>query len=256
MRLLAAIGLTLLFAVGAGLGLALAVLIVPISFYRRARAVHAEGVVCRGELIARDPVAARLAGPVLVRLSGALAAQTAGSDILGVALRMQRTASDDARDGDQDLLLGSFESFHTVGRDRARTDAGDYLANRYSTVTPWWLPGRGAVTLRLVPLPAPPGSAAPPPAPPGSAAPVADRLARLDAALAADRARLALAIGTGPEARGLAELRLIARIATDDRALRTSMWRQGRGVRPLGLRNGIRATLYPLSQIARRLRGG
>ena len=259
MRLLAAIGLTLLFAVGAGLGLALAVLLVPISFYRGARAVHADGVVCRGELIARDPVAARLAGPVLVRLSGALAGQTAVSDILGLALRMQRTPSDDARDGDQDLLLGSFESFHTVGRDRARTDAGDYLANRYSTVTPWWLPGLGAVTLRLVPPPAPPGSAAPSPspaAPEPSPAPAGDRLARLDAALAAGRASLTLAIGTGPATRALAELRLVARITLDDRALRASMWRQGRGVRPLGLRNGIRATLYPLSQLARRLRGG
>jgi hypothetical protein len=52
------------------------------------------------------------------------------------------------------------------------------------------------------------------------------------------------------------ELRLVTRAALDDRGLRASMFRQGRGVRPLGLRNGIRATVYPISQAARRLRGG
>jgi hypothetical protein len=84
----------------------------------------------------------------------------------------------------------------------------------------------------------------------------ADRLARLDADLAADRARFDLVVGTGDARRALAELRLVERIAADDRGLRTSMFRQGRGVRPLGLRNGIRATVYPMSQTARRLRGG
>jgi hypothetical protein len=84
----------------------------------------------------------------------------------------------------------------------------------------------------------------------------ADRLARLDADLAADRARFELAVGTGDARVALAELRLIERIATDDRGLRASMFRQGRGVRPLGLRNGIRATVYPMSQTARHLRGG
>jgi len=43
----------------------------PISLYRGARVVHAEGVVCRAENVARDPVGQRLAGPALVRLSGA-----------------------------------------------------------------------------------------------------------------------------------------------------------------------------------------
>jgi hypothetical protein len=54
----------------------------------------------------------------------------------------------------------------------------------------------------------------------------------------------------------IAELRLVERMPIDDRLLRASMFRQGRGVRPLGLRNGIRATVYPISQTARRLRGG
>jgi hypothetical protein len=245
MRILAAIGLAVLFAAGAVLGLVLGPVVFAVSGWRAARAVHADGVVCRAEITARDPCAARLAGPALVRLSGALAPQTTtGSDVLGLVIRMQRTASDDPARGDQDLLLGSFESFHTAGRDRARTDAGDYLANHYSTVTPWWLTGHGAVILRLVPPPAAPASR-------GS-----DRLARLDADLAADRARFSLAVDTPAGGSTVAELRLIARLAIDDRALRASMFRHGRGLRPLGLRNGIRATVYPISQLARRLRGG
>jgi hypothetical protein len=244
MRVLAAIGLTILFAIGAVLGLVIGVVIFPISLYRAARAVHAEGVVCRAELVAQDPAGQRLVGPALVRLSGAFGGQATRSDVLGLDLRLQRTATSDPRDGDQDLLFGSFESFHTAGRDRANTNAGDYLANRYSTVTPWWVAALGPVTLRLAP---------PPPSP---AERGGDRLARLDADLAADRARFVLAVATGATERVIAELRLVERLAIDDRALRASMFRQGRGVRPLGLRNGIRATVYPMSQTARRLRGG
>ena len=111
-------------------------------------------------------------------------------------------------------------------------------------MTPWWLPGHGPVILRFT---------APPPT---AADRGANRLARLDADLTADRARFALTIGTGSPAISLGELRLIERLAIDQRTLRTSMFRQGRGLRPLGLRNGIRATVYPMSQLARRLRGG
>jgi hypothetical protein len=244
MRVVVAVGLTILFAIGAVLGLVIAIVIVPISLVRGRRAVHFDGVVCRAEITARDPVGQRLVGPALVRLSGALQAQTATSDILGLDIRMQRTASSDARDGDQDLLLGSFESFHTATRDRANTNTGDYLANRYSTVTPWWVPDHGPVILRLAPVQ------------PLEVERGADRLARLDADIAKDQARLTLAVDTGGRTLPIAELRLVERVAIDDRTLRTSMFRQGRGLRPLGLRNGIRATVYPLSQLARGLRGG
>lgn len=244
MRVLTALGLGVLFVVGALLGLAVALVIIPISLRRGARPVHADGVMCRAEIAARHPIGERLVGPALVRLSGVFEGQTARSDVLGLDIRMQRSPSSDARDGDQDLSLGSFESFATAARDRARTNAGDYVANRYSTVTPWWVPIFGPVVLRLVP---PAGLAA---------SRGVDRLARLDADIAADRARFTLAIITGDDERAIAELRLIERIAIDDRKLRASMFRQGRGVRPLGLRNGIRATVYPLSQLARGLRGG
>lgn len=245
MRVFLAIGLSILFVIGAVLGLVLGVMLGLVSWLRAARAVHAEGVVCRAELIAHDPSMAHLAGPALVRLSGALAGQaTTGTDVLGLDIRMQLVARDDAAYGDQDLLLGTFESFLTVARDRARTDAGDYLANCYSTVTPWWLTGHGPVILRLRPQVPAAGDR-------GS-----DRRARLAADLAAGRAGFTLTVGTGSDEVALADLRLIEQLDIDDRALRTSMFRQGRGVRPLGLRNGIRATVYPMSQLARRLRGG
>lgn len=245
MRLALVLALLALFVLGMAVGIVVGAVVFAVSLWRAARAVHAEGVVCRAELVAHDPAAAQLAGPALVRLSGALEGQTTtGSDVLGLDIRMQRPARDDAAHGDQDLLLGTFESFLTASRDRARTNAGDYLGNAYSTVTPWLLTRHGPVVLRLV---------APPPA---AAERGSNRLARLDADLAAGRARFALTIGTGDRSVALGELRLIERLAIDDRALRTSMFRQGRGVRPLGLRNGIRATAYPMSQLARRLRGG
>jgi hypothetical protein len=245
MRVLAAIGLTLLFVLGAVLGLVVGIVIFPISLYRGARAVHADGVMCRAELVATDPRGQPLAGPALVRLSGAFEGQaTSRSDVLGLDIRMQRAASRDARDGDQDLLFGSFESFLTASEGRANTNIGDYLANDYSTVTPWCFARHGAVILRLVPAAALPADRG------------ADRLARLAADLAADRARLTLVIDAGGGRVAIAELRLVERLAIDDRGLRASMFRQGRGIRPLGLRNGIRATVYPMSQAARRLRGG
>jgi hypothetical protein len=245
MPLLAAIGLSILFVIGAALGLVFGLVLGLVSLVRGARAVHFEGVVCRARLTSRHAVADLLAGPALVRLSGALERQdTTGTDVLGLDLRLQPVAKDDAAYGDQDLLLGSFESFLTVARDRARTDAGDYLANQYSTVTPWWLTGLGPVILRLVPPP------------PAAADRGSSRLARLDADLAAGRAGFTLMVGTGSDAIALADVQLTERIDIDDRRLRASMFRQGRRVRPLGLRNGIRATVYPISQLARRLRGG
>ena len=239
--------LAVLFVVGAALGVVVGVAMFVVSLVRGARAVHAEGVVCRAELIARDAlVGPRLAGPALVRLSGAFAGQEPpGTDVLGLILRLQRAPSGAPGDGDQDVLFGTFESFRTARRDQQNTDAGDYLGNRYSSVTPWWVPGAGPATLRLAPAP---------PAPPAERGP--NRLARLDADLAADRARLVMSVEVRGATTEVAELRLIERLPADARALRASMFRQGRALRPLGLRNGIRATTYPLSQLARRLRGG
>lgn len=236
MPMIAALGLAR-FVLGAMVGVPIAVIVFAVSLVRGARAVHAEGVVLRATV---DSTFSSLSGPALVRLSGAFTPGHATSaDVLGLAIRWQATPSDDPAVGDQDLWLATFESFTTAGRDRAATDPHDFLANHYSTVTPWWLPGRGAVTLRLLPSTTP--------------AEGADRLARLDARLPAT---LTLAVGSRANPEPIGELALHHRLAVDDRGFRTSPRRHGRGLVPLGLRNGIRAVVYPASQAARRLRGG
>lgn len=250
MRVLLGLLLWVLFVLGALAGFVLGALVIFwVSLVRAARAVHADGVVCRAELIARDSlVGPRLAGPAIVRLSGAFDPQnTTGKDVLGLDIRMRQAdeaGSLDARVGEQDLPLGTFESFTTASRDRERTDAGDYLENRYSSVTPWWVPGAGPVTFHMTPATQRPADRG------------ADRLARLDADLASDQARLVISVQANGGSTDVAELRLVERLAIDDRALRVSMFRQGRKIRPVGFRNGVRATVYPISQLARRLRGG
>jgi hypothetical protein len=250
MRVLLGILLWVLFVIGAAAGFVLGVVVIFwVSLIRGKRAVHADGVVCRAELVARDGVVGpRLAGPAIVRLSGAFEPQdTKAKDVLGLDLRMRRPdegGSLDASIGEQDLPLGTFESFATASRDKQRTDAGDYLENRYSSVTPWWVPGIGPAIFHLTPPVARPSDRG------------ADRLGRLDADLAADQARLAVSVQAGGTTIDVAELRLIERLAIDGRDLRVSMFRQGRAIRPVGFRNGVRATVYPISQLARRVRGG
>ncbi len=238
----ASLGRAVLYLIGALLGLVIGLLFFLISLFRGARALHADGVICRAELIAKDAVVGpQLAGPALVRLSGALHKDgTPDQDILGLEIRMQREASRDVREGDQDLLLASFESFGEIGKAKASTNVRDYLANNFSTVTRWLVPGIGPAVLRCRPAGPRTQSAT-------------SRNAQLDEDIAADRARMVLSVdGTGD----VAELRIIERLPDDLRTLRTSMSRHGRGVRAVGLRNGIRVTVYPLSQLARALRRG
>src|SRR4051794_25020297 len=105
----------------------LAPIIFVVSLVRAARAVHADGAICRAEVSARDAdLGPRLAGAALVRLSGAFAAQaTTGHDVLGLDIRFQTAFAANASTGDQDLLLGTFESFATAAKDQMNTDAVD-----------------------------------------------------------------------------------------------------------------------------------
>jgi hypothetical protein len=262
MRVLAAFGLGVLFVLGALLGVGLGAVFFVISWARRGRAVHREGVVCRAEVVPHDhPVGRALAGPTVVRLSGAFGdQQPRGSDVLGMMVRWQRAVHEGAAAGEQDLLFGTFESFRTAARDRAATNVGDYLANRYSTVTPWWTPGVGVCVLRLSPAArvterrSDPVTASVNDAQTAHDTPLLSRLDRLDAALARDSARMILLLEHGDSSTEIGELRLIERTATPDHQLRASMFRCQRGLRPVGFRNGLRATLYPMSQRGRGLR--
>jgi len=245
------LGLGFLFALGAVIALLLAIPIFLYSLARGRRAFHADGIVCRAEVIAKDAdLGPRLAGPAIVRLSGAFNDEgRSGTDVLGMSLRFRRATDPYAREedlaiGDQDCLFGTFESFRTAKRDRANTDVSDYLGNQYSSVAVWRLDQLGAGKLRAIPIgPAPVGPT---------------RVARLDAAIAAGRAAFALEARDTDEhpLRIVAELRLIERLPLRGRFMRISMFRNGRGLVPTGFRNGIRAVVYPVSQLARRIRGG
>src|SRR5690606_21429388 len=89
----------------------------------------------------------------------------------------------------------------------------------------------------------------------GAREPGATRRARLEADIAAGRAALTLEVA-GSAPRPLARIHLLELLADDGRALRLSMARTGRGLIPVGLLGGIRALVYPASQLGRRLRGG
>lgn len=254
MRGLLAIWVGARFAAGASLGVGLGVVFFLIALVRRARPVHAEGLVCRARLVPRDgALGPRLAGPALARFSGAFTDERGQrSDVLGLILRLRTEEHERTSkvDGDQDLLLGTFESFRTAARDRAATDVSDYLANTYSSVTPWWLPGWGPATLRLARVTSVSVVTAN-----LEAATAASRREQLERALASGRGTLLLVAELGGERRELAEVHLLERLDEPGHALRGSMLRCGRGVRPVGFRNGLRTTLYPMSQFGRRLRG-
>jgi hypothetical protein len=241
-------------ALRSSLGIVAGVLLAPVAFVwslvRGARLVHADGLLCRAELIPLDTVLGpRLAGPALARFSGAHQREgSPESDVLGLALRLRARAEAPPEVGDQDLVLGTFESFRTVRRDRERTRVDDYLANDYDSVSPWRVDHLGVVRLRATP-----GAVRDPER-------AATRRARLEADIAAGVAELIL--GTHPDdgATGpltpVAAIRLLALSPFDPRRLRTSLGRHGRGMIGVGFRNGIRRVVYPVGQLGRRIRGG
>jgi hypothetical protein len=195
-------------------------------------------------------IGARLAGPALVRFSGAIRSEgTSDKDILGIALRLRRRRDQDSAPevGDQDLLLGTFESFASVvfGNDKARVNAGDYLANDYDSVSPWRVGGIGVVRLRTLARPPSLGD---------------NRLARLKAAIDTGNAELLLGYHSNDGQTGpvtpIAMVKLTSVSPLPPQQLRASLLRHGRHITAVGFRNGIRRIVYPVSQLARRIRGG
>jgi len=235
-----AAALRVLFAAGMLAGLVVAIFIFFRSLARGARAFHADGTMCRAEVTALDAdVGPRLAGGARVRLSGSSEPENSPAQtILGMAIELGT---------DQDLPLATFESFLHAAEATRDTDVADYLANQYSSVAPWRVRGLGIVWMRAMPTAQPEATGT--------------RVERLDAAIAAGRAKFTLEARDAPGADGavrarVAELRLTERLPADDPAFRISMFRTARELVPTGFRNGIRAVAYPTSQLARRLRGG
>jgi hypothetical protein len=238
-----ALGLRLMFVLGALIAFVFAALPIFLrSLIRGARAFHPSGTVCVAEVTALDDVVGpRLAGPARVRLSSATADENSPSpSIIGMAIKLG---------SDQDLVVATFESFIKAGEATKNTNVADYLGNQYGSVTPWRVRGQGITWFRAIPDPA------------ASTPKTGTRVERLDADIAAGRAKFTLEAREAPGPDGavrsrLAELRLTERLPEDDPAFHISMFRTGRGLVPTGFRNGVRAILYPISQFARGLRGG
>jgi hypothetical protein len=237
------LGLALLFLLGALVGLVLAPFIFLKTFIQGKRAFHPSGSTCRAEVTALDTVVGpRLDGAARVRYSGATANENSPTrTIVGMSIKFGT---------DQDLPIASFESFFKAKDGTAKTDIDDYMKNQYASVTPWRCKGLGVVWFRAIPHP----DAV-------AAAKSGTRTERLEADIAAGRASFTLEARRRPFPDGeliakLAEIKLVERFTDDDRNHRMSMFRTGRGLVPTGFRNGIRAIVYPTSQLGRRLRGG
>jgi hypothetical protein len=241
------------------LGIAAGVLTAPFfavgSAFRRARIFHPAGVVVRADVqaLAEDgPIgvlAHRLAGPALVRLSGAAWRSDRLPDVLGCAIRFRRTDSLDPAPGgdDQDLILATIKSLWDIPTGVARTDAWDFLGNTFWSGGGYEIDGvRGRLRLRLVPL-------APSPLE-GS-----ERVTRLDEAMRRDHAVLRLEVKRVADDHGwepVIALRLRERVVVDQELLRFSPFRAGRGLRPRGFFQGLRLAAYPASQAARQTSTG
>jgi hypothetical protein len=258
--------------IGELLGSACGVLLAPalgaLSALRRARVLHPSGITCHAEVTGCGEGAlwgllgARLEGPALVRLSGAIWKEREGPDVLGLALRFTRSSPlvfdertcAEPRPGDQDLLLATVWRPWTLFLGPFTTRPHDFLANRYYAVSPFRVRGMpgptpacvGAIEWRAVPVSRAPGGRS--------------RAERLAAALARGEARWTL------EARPyrrvidvlarrawhpVAQITLLEPVAVDQAALRFDPFRAGRGIEPVGFIHALRRASYGASQYAR-----
>lgn len=234
--------------IGRGVGWVLAPLTAAGSFIRRARLFHPDGVVYRAEVLpaassgpAAD-VAARLAGPALVRLSsGWWKGDEERPDALGVSIRFRSDPSITAAPapGDQDLLTASFPSLWLLPVAPLLTDEHDFFTNDYYAMAPFDVQGLGRAKLRLRPRRVPADG---------------DRAEIVERAIAAGLAIFELeARRLGPRSRyePIATIRLLGRVVIDQEALRFSPFRSGRGIVPSGFVQAARIGTYYLSQLAR-----
>jgi hypothetical protein len=220
---------------------------------RHARLFHPEGVTYRAEvreLIPREsltPLATRLVGPALVRLSSALwRGQREWPDILGLAVRLrsEERLTEEPSPGDQDLLFATLRSPWTLGLAPLSTDTHDWLENDYYAVSPFHVAGLGRAKLRITASRAD--------------APGHTRVERLEAALQAGKARFTLEVfPRRGEAAGrwypIAELHLLELVSLNPATLRFWPYRNGRGITPVGFIHALRIPTYRQSQEARAL---
>lgn len=233
------------------LGAGLAPLTAAGSAVRRARLFHPCGITLVGraqptsEQGEDGPLAARLAGPVLVRFSGGFWKQRQWLDVLGCAIRFTDRDPPQARaqPGDQDLLLATIKHPLTTLLAPLSTDVGDYLANDYFGVSPFETETLGRVKLRLSPA-----------APAPQLARSSGREARLRAALREGTPSLRLQarpLGRRTQYRTILTIDLHDELALDPLALSFDPFRSARGLNPVGFVHRLRVASYAASRWAR-----
>ena len=236
-----------IFALGEHLGRFAGLLFAPLtgafSLLRHARMFHPEGVVYTSDVEAASDtpwpaVAARLAGPALIRVSTAWWRDGRElPDALGLAIRFRRRVqpAPEPDDGDQDLLLATIRHPWTTAFAPLTTHVHDFLDNDYYGVSPFFVDGIGFVYLRAV------GSR---PHPTGC-----DRGERLADAVADGTASWRIEARTASQRQWhpLAELRPRAEAQIDQAALRFWPFREGRGLRPRGFVHALRRAAYRAS---------
>jgi hypothetical protein len=189
------------------------------------------------------PLAARLAGPALVRFSGALWKHAdCFPDVLGCAIRLRRDERDTAvpGDDDQDLLFSTVLRPWTVPISPLLTRVRDYLANDYYAVSPFEVGLTRPVYLRLQPARE-------------SKLAGGTRTTRLLHEVELGSASLFLDVGKGPFGPWSPCLSVALERAApiDGEALRFRPFRAGRGVHPHGFVHALRIGVYSFSQRAR-----
>jgi hypothetical protein len=239
---------------GWAVGLVLSPVVGLISAARRSRMFHPAGLVCSARVepvsnlgTSAATVAARLAGPALVRWSSAWWKSGEHIDVLGCAIRFTRAPlGAEPQAGDQDLLLATIQRPWSLPFAPLTTHVHDFLDNRYFGVSPFEAPPLGRGEWRLV------ASGAPEPG--------ESRKERLERTMAAGHAVLLLEWSPypGPLAKPaperfvpLCRIHLTGWLELDQRALRFDPFRGGRGLRPVGFVHQMRRAAYGASQVFR-----
>ncbi|HTV19943.1 MAG TPA: hypothetical protein VMG12_14760 [Polyangiaceae bacterium] len=236
-------------------GLALSPFTGLISAARHSRMFHPSGILCSasaepiaGASSAAREVAARLAGPVLVRWSSAWWKTGEWMDVLGCALRFSEAPlTAEPKPSDQDLLLATIQRPWTMPFAPFTTRDHDFFANTYYGVSPFDVPPLGRIEWRLAPEGAPSLAR-------GSRR---DRIA-YRVANGSAKWTLEWALYPGPLTRPVAaQFEPLLRIEVerfvelDQRRLRYDPFRSGRGVEPVGFVHNLRRAAYWTSQRSR-----
>jgi hypothetical protein len=237
-------------------GLALAPATGLLSWVRQSRMFHPVGLVCAAEVVpaarsaeAQD-VAARLAGPALVRWSSAWWKRGEWTDVLGCAIRFgDRPLDAEPKSSDQDLLLATIARPWTLPFAPLTTRTHDYLGNAYFGVSPFEVASLGRIEWRLSPEAASPALRQ-----------TGTREERLTRAMEAGAASVLLEWSpypgplTRPQAthfQPLVRITLTGFAELDQERLRFDPFRNGRGLKPVGFVHGMRRAAYWASQALR-----